>query len=107
MEVMMRETKNKEIKITDEKMEYISILAKLELTKQEKEQAKEDMTKMLGYFDRLNELDTEGVEPLSHIFPVNNVFREDEITNGNEQEAILANAPQKKDESFVVPKIIG
>lgn len=94
-------------KITDETMEYISILSKLELTKQEKEQAKEDMNKMLVYFEQLNELDTEGVEPMSHIFPINNVFREDEITNGNEQEAILENALEKKNGSFVVPKTIG
>lgn len=101
------ETQMKETKITDETMEYISILAKLDLTEQEKQQAKEDMSKMLAYFDCLNELDTEGVEPVSHIFPVNNVFREDEITNGNEQEAMLANAPKQKDGSFVVPKTIG
>ena len=68
--------------ISDETMEYVGILAKLELSPEEKEQAKEDMAKMLDYIDTLNELDTSGVEPMSHVFPVHNVFREDVVTNG-------------------------
>ena len=67
--------------ISDETIEYVGILAKLELNEEEKEQAKKDMESMLDYIDKLNELDTEGVEPLSHVFPVHNVFREDEVTN--------------------------
>ena len=61
--------------ISDETIEYVGILAKLELNEEEKEQAKKDMESMLDYIDKLNELDTEGVEPLSHVFPVHNVFR--------------------------------
>lgn len=90
--------------ISDETIEYVGILAKLELSDEEKEQAKKDMGSMLDYIDKLNELDTSGVEPMSHVFPVNNVFREDEVTNGDDREAILANAPEEKDGSFVVPK---
>lgn len=56
------------------------------------------MESMLDYIDKLNELDTEGVEPLSHVFPVHNVFREDEVTNGDDRENMLKNAPQKKKE---------
>ena len=67
--------------IDDETIEYVGILAKLELSGEEKEQAKADMGRMLDYIDKLNELDTEGVEPMSHLFPVTNVFREDEVTN--------------------------
>ena len=63
--------------ISDETIDYVGILAKLELNEEEKEQAKKDMESMLDYIDKLNELDTEGVEPLSHVFPVHNVFRED------------------------------
>lgn len=69
--------------ISDETIEYVGILAKLELSEEEKEQAKADMGKMLDYIDKLNELDTSGVEPMSHVFPVNNVFREDVVTNGD------------------------
>lgn len=90
--------------ISDETIEYVGILAKLELSDDEKEKAKEDMGKMLDYIDKLNELDTSGVEPMSHVFPVNNVFREDVVTNGDDRENILKNAPEERDGAFVVPK---
>ena len=90
--------------ISDETIEYVAILAKLELSEEEKEQAKKDMANMLDYIDTLNELDTSGVEPMSHVFPVNNVFREDVVTNEDDRDEILANAPEAKDGAFVVPK---
>ena len=90
--------------MSDETIEYVGILAKLELSEEEKEQAKKDMANMLDYIDTLNELDTSGVEPMSHVFPVNNVFREDVVTNEDDREEILANAPEAKDGAFVVPK---
>ena len=90
--------------ISDETIEYVGILAKLELTDEEKEQAKKDMGSMLDYIDKLGELDTRGVEPMSHVFPVNNVFREDVVTNGDEREAILKNAPEEKNGMFAVPR---
>ena len=93
-------------RINDEMIEYVGILAKLELSDEEKEQAKKDMGRMLDYIDKLNELDTEGVEPMSHIFPVNNVFREDIVVNGNERDYILENAPADKEGMFKVPKTV-
>ena len=93
--------------ISDETMEYVGILAKLELSPEEAEAAKKDMADMLNYIDQLNQLDTTGIEPMSHVFPVNNVFREDVVTNGDGSEATLANAPVKKDGGFKVPKTIG
>ena len=92
--------------ISDETIEYVGILAKLELSDEEKEAAKSDMGKMLDYIDTLNELDTEGVEPMSHVFPVTNVFREDIVTNGDDRDNILKNAPGVKDGSFKVPKTV-
>lgn len=92
--------------ISDETIEYVGILAKLELSEAEKEQAKKDMGSMLDYIDKLNELDTSGVEPMSHVFPVNNVFREDVVTNGDEHEKTLANAPAEKAQSFKVPRTV-
>ena len=92
--------------ISDETIEYVGILAKLELSEDEKEQAKKDMGSMLDYIDKLNELVTSGVEPMSHVFPVHNVFREDVVVNGDAREKMLANAPEKKDGSFVVPKTV-
>jgi aspartyl-tRNA(Asn)/glutamyl-tRNA(Gln) amidotransferase subunit C len=90
--------------ISDETIEYVGILAKLELSDEEKEAAKKDMGRMLDYIDKLGELDTTGVEPMSHVFPVQNVFREDVVTNGDESEQTLTNAPGEKDNMFVVPK---
>ena len=82
--------------ISDETIDYVGILAKLELSDEEKEKAKKDMEEMLDYIDKLNELDTSDVEPMSHVFPVNNVFREDVVTNGDGTKQTIANAPEKK-----------
>ena len=70
--------------IDDKTIEYVGILAKLELSEEEKQEAKKDMGRMLDYIDKLNELDTEGVEPMTHVFPVSNVFREDVAAGGVE-----------------------
>lgn len=92
--------------ISDETIEYVGILAKLELSGEEKEAAKKDMGSMLDYIDKLNELDTSSVEPMSHVFPVENVFREDVVTNGDNSEAMLKNAPEQKDNSYQVPMTV-
>ena len=92
--------------ISDETIEYVGILAKLELSPEEKEAAKKDMASMLDYIDKLNELDTTGVEPMSHVFPVNNVCREDVVANPDGSEDTLANAPERRDSAFVVPKTV-
>ncbi|MDO5392491.1 MAG: Asp-tRNA(Asn)/Glu-tRNA(Gln) amidotransferase subunit GatC [Eubacteriales bacterium] len=89
--------------ISDETIEYVGILAKLELSEEEKEAAKKDMGRMLDYIDKLNELDTGSVEPMSHVFPVHNVFREDVVVNGDDRENMLANAPEQKDGQYEVP----
>lgn len=90
--------------ITNDTIDYVSILAKLELTGEEREAARRDMGKMLDYFDKLSELDTSGVEPMSHVLPLQNVFREDLVTGGDGSAETLQNAPEQKDNMFVVPK---
>ncbi len=90
--------------ISDETIEYVGILAKLSLSDEEKEAAKKDMGAMLDYIDKLSELDTDDVEPMSHVFDVSNVFREDEVTNGDMREALLSNAPEVKDNMYMVPR---
>ena len=92
--------------ISDETIEYVGILAKLELSEEEKENAKKDMEEMLDYIDKLGELDTSSVEPLSHVFPVHNVFREDVVNEHDGRVKTLANAPERNGDSFVVPKTI-
>lgn len=94
-------------KIDDATIENVSILAKLFLTQEEKEKAREEMQKMLDYVEKLMELDTDGVEPVTHIFGDENVFREDVVTNGDNHEAMLANAPKQKEGQYQVPKTIG
>ena len=63
--------------ITDETIEYVAALAKLDLTDEEKERAKKDLGNIIGYVDTMNQLDTTGIEPMSHVFAYHNVFRED------------------------------
>ena len=92
--------------ISDETIEYVGILAKLELSDEDKENAKKDMASMLDYIDKLGELDTEGIEPMSHIFPVQNVLREDVVTNGDGSDDTLKNAPESNGEAFIVPKTV-
>ena len=92
--------------ISDETIKYVGILAKLELSQEEKESAGKDMGRMLDYIDMLNELDTSQVEPMSHVFPVYNVFREDVVVNEDQRDEILVNAPEQKDGQFQVPKTV-
>lgn len=92
--------------ITDETIEYVAKLAKLELKEEEKEKTKEDLEKILGYIDSMNELNTNNIEPLSQVIPLKNVFREDIVTNQENRQALLSNAPVQKEECFVVPKTV-
>ncbi len=92
--------------ITDETVDYAAALAKLSLTEEEREKAKEDLSRILGYIDTMNELETDGVLPMSHVLSLSNVFREDVVTNGEEREDLLANAPARKEGTFLVPKTV-
>lgn len=91
-------------RIDDAAVKHIEMLAKLELSDEERRQAKPDMNRMLNYIDKLNEPDTDGVEPMSHVFPLQNVFREDVVTNGDDSVNMLKNAPVSRDNMFVVPE---
>lgn len=101
-----REKINSEKKIDDKTMDNVEILAKLALTSDERQKAMAEMEKILSYVDKLNELDTKDVEPLVHVMPHSNVFREDEVTNDDGAEVTLSNAPKKKENQFMVPKTV-
>lgn len=92
--------------ITDATIEYVAALAKLHLTDEEKARAKADLGNIMDYVDTMNQLDTTGIPPMSHVFAYNNVFREDIVTNGPDRERILANAPEEKDGGFKVPRTV-
>lgn len=92
--------------IDDNLIKYLEELSRLTLTSDEEAKAKEDLTKILGYIDTLNELDTDNVEAMSHPFPYTNNFREDKVMPSTDRELILKNAPQQKDGCFKVPTTV-
>jgi aspartyl-tRNA(Asn)/glutamyl-tRNA(Gln) amidotransferase subunit C len=93
--------------VTKKDVEKIAELAKLKFSEQELESFTPQMNEILAYMDKLNELDTENVEPLSHPVEQTNVFREDEMKPSITTEEALKNAPEKDERYFKVPKVIG
>ena len=92
--------------ISDEEIERVAGLAKLFLSDEEKELARYDMGNMLNDMKKLGELNTTGVEPMSHVFPISNVFREDVVTSADGGGETLLNAPEQRNGGFLVPKTI-
>ncbi|MCK4403693.1 MAG: Asp-tRNA(Asn)/Glu-tRNA(Gln) amidotransferase subunit GatC [candidate division Zixibacteria bacterium] len=93
--------------ITLKDVEYVANLAKLELSQKEKVKFQKELDNIIKYIDQLNELNTENVLITSRVVPLENVFREDRVLPSLPQDNALANAPQKKDGFFKVPKVIG
>ena len=94
------------MKITQEIVQYVAALAKLSVSEEEKQKVAVDLDRILDYIETMNDLDTDGIEPMSHVLPVKNVFREDVITNEADREQLLKNAPAQKDGSYAVPKTV-
>ncbi len=92
--------------ITRKDVDKVAALARLYFTDNEKEEMMGVLNNILEYFDKLSELDTEDVEPLTHILPVQNVMREDEVKPSYDQETALKNAPKHDRGHFVIPKVI-
>ena len=92
--------------ITKKDVEHVALLARLELTEEEKEKYTQQLNNILEYAEKLKKLDTENIQPTAHPLPINNVFRPDEAKPGVSNEAALANAPSKEDGYFRVPKIV-
>ena len=91
---------------TDELIDYVSSLARLALSEEEKAKTKEEISKIIDYMDILNTLDTTDVEPMSHVLPVTNVFREDVAAKSYDRDVILENAPDGNHGAFRVPKTV-
>jgi aspartyl-tRNA(Asn)/glutamyl-tRNA(Gln) amidotransferase subunit C len=94
------------MKININDVEYVAKLARLELSEEEKTRQLEKLNKILDYMEILNKVDTEGVQPLAHVLPINNVFRKDEVHKTLDREIALQNAPEKAQGMFRVPKIV-
>ena len=92
--------------VNDELVDKIANLARLKFSPEEKEDIKNDLQQMIGFIDKLNELDTTGVEPLLHMSENVNVLREDEVTGTIGREEAFLNAPLHDEEFFKVPKVI-
>lgn len=94
------------MKITRQQVEHVAKLARLAMGNEEKELFTRQLGEILAYIEKLKELDTSKVEPTSHVLPLKNVFREDEVRPSLPREEILKNAPDRTEEFFRVPKII-
>jgi aspartyl-tRNA(Asn)/glutamyl-tRNA(Gln) amidotransferase subunit C len=94
------------LKLSSKDVEYVARLARLEITDKETEKFTAQLNNILGYIDKLNELDTKGVAPMSHAIAVTNAFREDKVLGSLGTEKALANAPDARGEFFRVPKVI-
>ena len=93
-------------KIDEAQVRKVAKLARLELTDAEVGEFTGQLSAIPDYVEKMNELDTDAVEPLAHCLPISNVFREDSITESLGTERALANAPQTDGEFFKVPKIL-
>ena len=95
-----------EAKISLDEVEHVARLARLELSAEEKERMRSQLDAILGYVEKLREVDIAGVEPTTHVVPLVNVMREDEMRPSYPAEAMLANAPDPDGEHVRVPKIL-
>lgn len=94
------------MQITPDLIKYLESLARITLSEEEEKKVGNELQDILTYIDMLNELDTDGVEAMSHCFPVTNVMREDEVQPSMTPDEITANAPEAQDGCFVVPKTV-
>ena len=90
--------------IDTELIDYIAGLSRLELDAGERQVMTTQLEQIIAYMDVLNQLDTAGVEPMSHVFPVKNVLREDEVMPSQVRYELLAGSPAGDKEAFLVPK---
>ncbi|MDO3412803.1 Asp-tRNA(Asn)/Glu-tRNA(Gln) amidotransferase subunit GatC [Saccharibacillus sp. CPCC 101409] len=94
------------MKITVEQVEHVAKLARLNVGEDEKEMFAEQLSAILQYAEKLNELNTDGIEPTTHVLPLHSVTREDEVRESLPIEAVLRNAPDEEDGQFRVPAVL-
>ena len=92
--------------VTDEMIENLAALSRLQFNANEKEEIRMDLQRMISFVEKLNEVDTSGVEPLLHMSEVMDVYREDRVEGSMPREEALRNAPLGDDHFFKVPKVI-
>ena len=94
------------MKITPDVVDHVAKLCRINLDTEERKLFAEQLNQILMYMDKLNKLNTENVEPTSHVVPLENVLRKDTPSPSLNSEKVLANAPDKHGEYFKVPKVI-
>ena len=94
------------MKITSELVDYIAHLARIELSDDDKQLFRVQLEAILDHIDKLNQLDTKGVEPMIHTLQLNNVFRGDEVRPSLPTELAIRNAPDRTEDSYKVPAVI-
>ncbi len=94
------------MKLTVDDVKYVANLARLKFGAEEEGRFVSDMEDIIGFADMLGEVDTEGVDPTFHAINLQNVLREDVVTNLYDREALLQNAPGKMNGCFEVPKVV-
>lgn len=99
-------TKNN-MKINDELIDKLSTLAKLEFEAGDKAEIREDLSKIISFVEKINEVDLSGVEPLIYVTDEVNVMRTDEVRSDITQAEALKNAPKKDSDYIKVPKVLG
>ena len=92
--------------VTLEDVRKVAHLSRLSFSAEEEARLVDELNRILGFMEKLNELNTEGVPPTSHVLPISNVFREDGVVPSLPQDELLANAPSKRGGYFRVPKVI-
>lgn len=93
--------------LTSAQVQHVAKLARLRLGEDESQAMAHDLSRILDYITKLNELNVDGVQPMAHPMDVTNVLREDEPSQGLPVEKILASAPEKDPPYFKVPKVLG
>ena len=92
--------------MTKELVAYVAELSRISLDEAETEKMQDELGAVVAYMDILNQLDTAGIEPQSHVFDITNVMREDRVETSNTKEEILRNMPETEDDMPVVPRTI-
>ncbi len=93
--------------LSKEEVKKVANLARLEITSEEEASLATQLSSILDYFEQIKELDTDNVEPMTRAINVSNITRKDEQISNSERENILNSAPEREDDFFRVPKIMG
>ena len=94
------------MKVTKKDLENVAVLSRLAIPADKEEQYTNQLNDVLTYMENLNSIDTDDVQPIAHVLPISNVFRDDVVKESLDRDLALSNAPLKDDGYFKVPKIL-